>query len=336
MKKYKPINPFRLPVALLKRETSFLGKQQLYVLVYYTAATLIGLCANLIGMSGPQKDFNLWLNLVFFIMVAMPFAGYILHRISLTAAISGVIMTTQVATSVEMLYCAFAPDEYHLMLIVGNTVLLAVNILFALIAYLAYIPYILCGISMGTYFACICITENGSLANFFLILLVIFITVSVLGSRLVKNIRLLDKENISLKKNEEEFFNMLGMKKEHVEAYMELAREKQGLDRTEALLGMLGEDLHRHVIANVKEYISAQEAGMLEMEKLFPELTASEREVCRLILQDKKLNDICAILGKKESNINSTRAHIRKKLNMQPSDNLRRILQERVGKGKGG
>ncbi len=323
-----------LPLSLLERESSFLGKQQLYVLVYYTAASLIGLCANLAGMSGPQKDFNLWLNLGLFIMVATPFAGYVLHRISLTAAISGIILTTQVATSVEMLYCAFAPDEYHLMLIVGNTVLLAVNILFALIAYLAYIPYILSGISMGTYLACIRITENGPLANFFVILLVIFIVVSVLGSRLVKNIRLLDKENISLKKNEEEFFNMLGMKKEQVEAYMELARKKQGFDRTEALLGMLGEDLHRHVIANVKEYISAQEVGMLEMETLFPELTAAEREVCRLILQDKKLNDICAILGKKESNINSTRAHIRKKLNMQPSDNLRRILQERVNAAK--
>lgn len=323
-----------LPLSLLERESSFLGKQQLYVLVYYTAASLIGLCANLAGISGPQKDFNLWLNLGLFIMVATPFAGYILHRISLTAAISGIILTTQVATSVEMFYCAFAPDEYHLMLIVGNTVLLAVNILFALITYLAYIPYILCGIGMATYFACIRITGNESLANFFVLFLVIFIAVSVLGSCLVKNIRLLDKENISLKKNEEEFFNMLGMKKEQVEAYMELARKKQGFDRTEALLGMLGEDLHRHVIANVKEYISAQEAGMLEMETLFPELTASEHEVCRLILQDKKLNDICAILGKKESNINSTRAHIRKKLNMQPSDNLRRILQERVNAAK--
>ena len=68
---------------------------------------------------------------------------------------------------------------------------------------------------------------------------------------------------------------------------------------------------------------------------LFPELTASGREVCRLILQDKKLGEICAILDKKESNINSTRMHIRRKLNMQPSDNLRKVLQERGGKKAG-
>jgi len=333
--KSRSVNPFRLPVAFLEREKSFLGKQQLYVLVYYTAATVVGLCTNLTGMSGPQKDFNLWLNLGLFIAAVIPFTGYILHRISITAAISGIIMTTQVATSVEMLYCAFTPDEYHLMLIVGNTVLLAVNILFSLVAYLAYTPYILCGIGMGTYFACVRITENGALGNFFILLLVIFIAVCVLGSRLVKNTRLLDKENISLKKDEEELFNMLGLEKGQVKACMELAQKEHDIDRTGTLLGMLGEDLRRHVIANVKEYLSAQEAGMLEMETLFPELSTSEREICRLILQDKKLNDICAILGKKESNINSTRAHIRKKLNMKPSDNLRKVLQERAGKKSG-
>ena len=95
---------------------------------------------------------------------------------------------------------------------------------------------------------------------------------------------------------------------------------------------MLGEDLQRNVIANVSEYLSIRETGMLEMETLFPELSVSEREVCRLILQGKQQSDICSILDKKESNISSTRTHIRRKLGMQPSDNLRKVLQERIGK----
>jgi len=93
---------------------------------------------------------------------------------------------------------------------------------------------------------------------------------------------------------------------------------------------MLGEDLQRNVIANVSEYLSIRETGMLEMETLFPELSVSERKVCRLILQGKQQSDICSILDKKESNISSTRTHIR--LGMQPSDNLRKVLQERIGK----
>ena len=319
-----------LPLSLLERESSFLGRQQLYVLVYYTAATVIGLGTNLLGLSGPQRDFNIWLNIGYIVTAMALFVGYIWHRIPLAATLCGVVMVTQISTSVEMLYCAYSPDEYHLMLIVGNTVLLMGNILLSLIAYLRIAPYILCGISMATYFACIRITGNESLANFFILFLAIFIVVCILGSRLVKNIRMLDKENESLKKDEEEILGTFGLEKEELKTYMKLAEEKQGFERTEALLEKLGEKQRQMLIANVGEYLSVKEAGMLEMEKLFPELSPAERKVCLLILQGKKLNDICAILGKKESNINSTRTHIRRKLNMQPSDKLNKVLKDRV------
>ena len=143
----------------------------------------------------------------------------------------------------------------------------------------------------------------------------------------------LDKENVVLKKDEEELINTLGLNKEQIKTYMQLMHEKQSFDKTEALLSMLGEDVKHTLISNVEQYLSVKETGMLEMEKLFPELSASEREICLLVLQDKKLNDICAILNKKESNITSTRVHIRRKLNMKPSDNLRKVLQERAEKG---
>lgn len=330
MKSNLPKVPRLLPSSFLERETSFLGKQQLYVFVYYSIAILAGLGFNLIGVSGPQKEFNLVVNSGYILVIIMLFFGYLFHKITLSFALFGIIMVTQIATTVEMINCAYTPDEYHLMLIVGNTVLLAVNILFSLIAYLEYTPYILGVLSMGTYIACMRITGNESLGNFLMIFLVIFAIICVLGSRLVHNMRSLDKENTLLKKDEEEFFDMLGQEKEQVKAYFELASEKKDFDKTKVLLDMADDDMRRNVIANVKEYLLMQEAGMLEMETLFPEMSASEREVCLLILQGKPLKEICSILGKKESNITCTRTHIRKKLNLQPSDNLLIALQERV------
>lgn len=330
------IKPLRLlPLSFLERETSFLGKQQLYVLVYYTVAIFVGIGVTLSGISGPQQDFNLWLNAGYMLMVILLFSGYIYHRLSLSFTLCYLLISTQVLTSVEMLYCAFTPDWYHMMLIVGNMVLLAVNILCSLIAYLRYTPYILCGVSMGTYIACMVITGEGTLGNFLGVFLIIFIVICILGSHMVQNMRLLDKENVSLKKDEAELFDMMGMTKKQMRAYVELAGKKNDFNQVGSLLNMLGEDLKRNVIANVSEYLSVRETGMLEMETLFPELSASEHEVCRLILQGKQQSDICAILDKKESNISSTRTHIRRKLGMQPSDNLRKVLQERVGKKAG-
>ena len=174
------------------------------------------------------------------------------------------------------------------------------------------------------------ITGNDILSNFFGIFLAIFAVSCILGYRLVQNIRSLEKENTSLKKDEEEFFDLLGQKKEQVRAYFELASGRKDLDKTKALLEMAGEGMRHYIIENVKEYLAVRDTGMLEMETLFPELSASEREVCLLILQGKSLNEVCAILGKKEGNITSTRTHIRRKLDMQPTDNLRKVLQERV------
>ncbi len=329
--KYKlPEIPRLLPSSLLGRESSFLGKQQLYVFIYYTTAILVGLVSNLVGVSGPQKDFNLVVNAGYIITIILLLAGYLFRYFNLSFSLFGIIMATQIATTLEMINCAYTPDEYHLMLIVGNTVLLAVNILFSLIAYLKYTPYILGVLSIVTYIACMRITGNETLGNFLVLFLVIFAIIAILGGRLVHNMRSLDKENISLKKEEEEFFDLLGLEKEQVRAFFELARERQDFDKTKVLLEMTGEDMRRNIIANIREYLLVQEAGMLEMEGLFPELSTAEREVCLLILEGKTLKEMCAILGRKESTVTSTRTHIRKKLDMQPADNLRKVLQERV------
>lgn len=54
------------------------------------------------------------------------------------------------------------------------------------------------------------------------------------------------------------------------------------------------------------------------------------RKICQLILRDKKLGEICSILNKSESNINTQRGNIRKKLGLQPTDNLQKALEKRV------
>ena len=53
-----------------------------------------------------------------------------------------------------------------------------------------------------------------------------------------------------------------------------------------------------------------------------PDLTHSELEICRLIVQGKKLDDIARLLNKSTSNINTQRSNIRRKLELKAEDNL--------------
>lgn len=64
-------------------------------------------------------------------------------------------------------------------------------------------------------------------------------------------------------------------------------------------------------------------------DELCADLTNSEIQICKLVLQDKSLKEICILLDKTESNITSQRSHIRKKLNMDRKDDLKRTLELR-------
>ncbi len=311
-----------------------MGKQQVYVFFYDTLAVLAGLIFTFVGAGGPQRTFNQIANFVYFILVILIFAAYLFRFTKLRFSLNCVVIIFQLSTSLEMIYCALTPDEYHLMLIVGNMVLLAVNLLLSLIAYLEIIPSILCAASLGTYLACVFITGNASLANFAIIYLVVFVVISMLGLRMVRNIRSLDKENITLKQEEDELFELLGQDREQVLAYIEIAKGKKGSLETKSLLDAVSDKARYNIVNNIKEYVAHKEAHQLDLKAIFPQLSPSEIEVCMWILQGKTQSQLCAILDKKESNITCTRAHIRKKLGLKTEDNLYTFLREKTQGGQ--
>lgn len=142
----------------------------------------------------------------------------------------------------------------------------------------------------------------------------------------------MEEENRQLKKGEAELLTLLRMRKDEVKAFLSLAKKKYDNDGTKLLMESLDKKTRYNLLTNVEEYIRERDTDLSIIEKAFPELTPSEREICRLVLQGKKLGEICTILGKTETNINSQRANVRRKLGLQPSDNLQRRLQERLGR----
>ena len=77
------------------------------------------------------------------------------------------------------------------------------------------------------------------------------------------------------------------------------------------------------------EHLKNRELDYMAWDRVCCELTKSEKEICQLILKGKTLKEICLELGKSESNITSQRSHIRRKLNMERKDDLKRVLQQR-------
>lgn len=237
----------------------------------------------------------------------------------------------QISISIDTVYCALdssLPDS--LMVILVNMMILSTNIIITLATYLTYVTQWMTSIAISAYVASMFITRNSALADYFFMLLLILGFISLLALMIVKNAKRLTEENTTLKNDEAELLQILRLNKNQVKAYIALAKQEHSTENIPQLLDLLGEKSQKNLINNVIEFMRMNETESERLKLLLPELTPSEIKICQLILRDKKLGEICSILNKSESNINTQRGNIRKKLGLQPTDNLQKALEKRV------
>lgn len=312
------------------REKGLIGRQRLAVYLYSSMIILIGIPISLLGLTGPDGDVFFVLNGAHFLLTLALLIGYMMRRISLVWALGLLIVVTMAELSAEMLYCALNITTYYQMLIIANMVLGAIAVMLGLVAYLTYFSYMLCGVLLSTYMACALITDCASTWNFFGLFVLVFLLIALLGTRLMKNIRLLERENELLRREEYAMMEVLKLNKTQMMAFAELSKGEADDRRTAELLEQIGAEVRRKLDVSVARQLKRERMQMERLECVFHELTPSELEICQLILLDKKLTEMCAVLGKSSGNITSQRAHIREKLGLSREDNLKAALQKRM------
>lgn len=321
----------RLGFSLLKRESNYLDRQRQWLLVCFAVMLSLGILSNILGLSGAFDPFFTASNIVFLVVVVSSFAAYLLGKIGVVKGITFLAVATQVFIGMDILYSAFVPTlKDNTMVILINMLILAGNMFFSLAAYQARLTRWLVGIALGVYLVCVIVTGNESLRNYFFMMLLILLFISVLSLGIARNGEYLVNANKILQREEEELLQVLRINKKQIKAYVALAKERHDVKLTEHLLDLLGEAPQKNVIDNVLQYIQTRELSKQNLERVFPELSSSEREICYLILQNKKLSEIGILLNKTESNITTQRGNIRKKLGMNPSDNLQKVLEKRI------
>lgn len=95
------------------------------------------------------------------------------------------------------------------------------------------------------------------------------------------------------------------------------------------LLSRLSPEQQQNILDRAAEQLKTSELSQKAWDLVCAELTNSERVICQMVLEGKMLKEICIELNNSESNITSQRSHIRKKLNMDRKDDLRRELEKR-------
>ena len=323
LKAIKKLFPFN------RKGSTLVKSQQRITFSLYSAMVVIGLVTNLCGLSGPQESTILLLNAIFLFSWILLLSAYFCRWLSMVKTFCVMAIVAQLFTSNELLLCAFNLSDYNLMLIIGNMFLLTANAQFVLVAYMKYTSYILAGMSVATYTACVFITGNEILENFFILVVLLLMAFAILGNLLVMNIRRLDEDNKALKKEEEDILDILKMNSAELKAYIELAKRKLDVVDARRLLDVFGDEAHNNIVRNVKDALAAKGIERANLAAIFPELSPSELEICGWVIQDKSFSEVCLLLGKTVSNISCQRTNIRKKLGLSQGDNLKEVLQKR-------
>lgn len=318
---------------LVHYETTYVGRHRLIILSVYFITLAVLLLSNILGISGAFHPFFSASNSLLLVVACILAACYLYKKTNIVTTLSLMTLSTQLALSVDTVFSAFDVSvSNNYMVIIINMLLLACNTIVALSTYLTRITQINTAMVLITYTICVVETNDPILLDYYFMLFMVLLFYSFLGFHIAKNARRLESENTELRKDEAQLLQVLRLNKKQVKAYICLASESHDPQKTHELLDMLGETSQKNIIANVTKFIRVSRTEKMQIDNCFPELTTSEKDICQLILRGMKLGEICTILGKTESNINTQRANIRRKLGLATPDNLQKALENRLNK----
>ncbi len=331
----KQLYPIRILHAIARdhkeKELGFINRQRQIIVLFYTLTIMIGAISNLIKVSGAFDIFFTVSNsllLLFFTLISI---AYTLNKVDIAHTAALLTISCQLVIAADNIYSALTPTmpDYRMVIII-NLLILMGNSVITLATYLIRATQIVSAIGIVSYISCVMITNDRTLIDYCFMVLLIFCFISFLGFRITRVAKKLQEENQTLRRDEEELLHMLRLDKEQVKAYINLAKQQHSIEETGSLLNILGETSQANLVKNVLHFKNAQDTDEAKIAERFPDFTPTEIKICQLILRNKKQSEICAILGKTESNISTQRANIRKKLALQPADNLHKALIQRM------
>jgi hypothetical protein len=311
-------------------EGSMMEHQQRNVFLLFLI--IVFLCIPTYTFSIPFPDgLYYYLNGLQFLTLITLTGLYFTKRIKTNTVFSSILLILQTEICIEIIYCSINSDySFQRLLIMSNMVISVLYIMISICAYMYKISILSSILSVGSYIICVIVTQGPFLTSFLPLIIIIYGMVAILGRLLNKNINSIQKEYNTLKAEEASLLKSLQMSRKELFAFAELASNDNTEEKNGSLLSILGEKTKKNLYAAITSHMKEEKSHIEMLRSIFPELSPSELSICRLIVQDKTVSQICEILHRSSGNITSQRSSIRNKLNLGKTDNLKDVLLERM------
>lgn len=302
--------------------------------VFHLSLLMLVLCAPIYIYSVPFPNEQFYyINSVLFLFIIMCTLAYFKKRVNLTTTFSIILIAIHIEIFIEIIYCSICSGyeySYQRALIMSNITISLLFTMLSICAYMSNISILLSSLTIASYTICTLITDEPFLYSYLPLVIIIYTMIPLLGRSLHSNISSLLKSSNLLKEEEEMLLKRLQMKREELFAFAELLSENNPEEKTNSLLDIIGEQSKENLFTALAAYQKKEKSKLDTIRRIYPYLSPSELNICRLILQDKTVSQICELLHRSSGNITSQRANIRAKLGLKKSDNLKEALQERM------
>lgn len=309
------------------RSNNPIERQQLIIYLVAIGLAFVGLSLHLVGAVGSANPFLSGLSAIYITISLITFILWLMRRMRTSMALSVYGISAQSIQTVKVVFLVLVQPEAHNFFVIGNGIVSMSLIVLLSISYLRT-PCIIAGAMdvVAIIFAAVMLDDN--IATQYAVINTMFIVFFIIMTGMMtSNVKHLQEENTAYHRDENRLLQILRMNRKEIGAYIEMCRKENISDNdTDRLFSMLSDRSQRNVINAVERKKAIDASRTADLKSRFSSFTPMELEVTRLILRNFKLSQILEATGKNESNINSVRSHIRKKLGLAPGQDLREEL----------
>ena len=326
----------------IQRLTRFLDhrssnwQQRLCLIIFLMLCLTVivaGVPMHIIGIVGRSSGILYAISTLMWLMTVVLFVLYMTRRMSLKIAISTFGLLTQLTDSARIVYMAIEHPEGFEQTILFNQIISLALIIYLVMATVRHIPTIIATISIATIVFAYLYTDGGFNKQIVVIFVVVEMFTCVLGEMIRRGIQDMQCENADYHTTINRVLATFHMTKTELLAYIQLGRGEHSDKDITDFFDRLDERTEANLIRAVEHRVAQRRMAHRRMQhanisSVLPTLTPTEQEVCRLIIGGNTIYEIASILNKTPNNISSVRIHIRKKLGLATSDDLREVLMK--------
>lgn len=318
---------------LRNRTNNPIDTLRLVVLLFSSLMILICMPLHLFGIMGLQVATMKTISWIYWITALATLIMYYHRRFNLEQSFYFFGLTGQILETARMILLAILQPEHFESALIINQLISFTIVFYIVLCFLVKEALICLVLSIGGMLFAAIYSHAMNIQVVILFTLPEILSF-IMGCVILQTVISMEKKVTEYESTQDAILHAFNMSKSELLAYIQLCRTSNAKDKDVSnFFTHLDERSEMNLINAVEKRKMQRHASTEKLETIFPQLTETELEVCRLVVGGHTLNEISEILGKSLSNIGTVRGNIRKKIGIHQSEDLRESLTKLMKKG---